>query len=97
MNLNMKTSAGATEAEIWNRAIRPEIGDLSPAAARELLRLHLADNDAKRVQELSGKANAGSLKSDEEQELDYYLNVGRALEFLKAKARLSLREASAAA
>ena len=51
-------SVSATEAEIWNRAIRPEIGDLSPAAARELLRLHMADDDAERVRELSGKANA---------------------------------------
>ncbi|MDA1274251.1 MAG: hypothetical protein O2960_09390 [Verrucomicrobia bacterium] len=88
----MKASAGATETEIWNRAIRPEVGDLSPAAARELLRLHLAKDDSERVHELSGKANAGSLNADEAQELDYYLNVGRALEFLKAKARLSLRE-----
>ena len=62
-----------------------------------MLRLHLADDDALRVQELSCKANAGSLKADEEQELDYYLNVGRTLEFLKAKARLSLRESSAPA
>jgi hypothetical protein len=91
----MNANAGATETEIWGRTIRPEIGDLSPAAARELLRLHLAEDDAKRVEELSGKANAGSLKADEEQELDYYLNVGRALEFLKAKARLSLRESPA--
>ena len=90
----MKATAGATEAEIWSRTIRPEIGDLSPAAARELLRLRLADIDAERVRELSGKANAGTLSSDEEQVLDYYLNVGRALEFLKAKARLSLRESS---
>ena len=88
---------GATETEIWNRAIRPEIGDLSPVAATELLRLHLADDDAVRVRELSGKANAGTLKADDEQELDYYLNVARALEFLKAKARLSLRDSAAPA
>jgi hypothetical protein len=93
----MRSSVEATETEIWSRTIRPEIGDLLPAAARELLRLHLADDDARRVRELSGKANAGSLNSDEEKELDYYLNVGRALEFLKAKARLSLRESSAPA
>ena len=93
----MNATAGATEAEIWGRTIRPEIGDLSPAAARELLRLRLADIDAKRVRELSGKANAGTLNADEEQVLDYYLNVGRALEFLKAKARLSLRESPAPA
>ena len=88
----MQTDATVSEAEIWGRTIRPETGDLSPAAARELLRLHLTDDDAGRVRELSGKANAGSLSAEEERELDYYLNVGRTLEFLKAKARLSLRE-----
>ena len=93
----MKASGAATETEIWGRTIRPEIGDLSPAAATELLRLQLADDDAERVRELSGKANAGSLNADEEKELDYYLNVGRALEFLKAKARLSLRDCTASA
>ena len=93
----MKASVGATETEIWARTIRPDIGDLSPAAARELLRLHLANHDAERVRELSGKANSGTLSEDEERELDYYLNVGRALEFLKAKARLSLRESAAPA
>ena len=55
------------------------------------------DDDAQRVRELSTKTNVGSLNGDEEKELDNYLNVGRALEFLKAKARLSLRESSAAA
>ncbi|MDA1274220.1 MAG: hypothetical protein O2960_09235 [Verrucomicrobia bacterium] len=85
-------SASATETEIWNRAIRTEVGDLSPTAARELLRLHLANDDAERVRELSSKANTGRLNADEAPELDYFLNVGRALEFLKAKSRLSLGE-----
>lgn len=92
----MKAASTGTEAEIWNRAIRPEVGDLSAAGARELLRLRLADDDVERVQELSGKANSSALTTEETQELDYYLNVGRALEFLKAKARLSLRESPAA-
>jgi hypothetical protein len=88
----MKASPEATESEIWNRTIRPEVGDLSPAAAQELLRLQLRDDDVQRAKELSAKANQGTLSHNEQQELDYYLNVGRALEFLKAKARLSLRE-----
>lgn len=87
-------STMVTEVEIWNRTIQPESGDLPVAAARELLRLHLAEADRRRVGELSAKANDGSLSADEAQELDYYLNVGRALEFIKAKARLSLREAA---
>jgi hypothetical protein len=93
----MSTTTAASEAEIWSRAIRPEVGDLQAAAARELLRLHVAEDDAERVRELSGKANAGILSPVETEELDHYLNVGRALEFLKAKARLSLRANAAAA
>jgi hypothetical protein len=82
----------ATEAEIWNRTICPEIGDLSPIAAREFLRCHLSGADAERVRGLSDKANAGTLSAEEENELDFFLNVARALEFLKAKARLSLQD-----
>jgi hypothetical protein len=82
----------ATEAEIWSRTIRPEIGDLSPVVAHEFLRWHLSDADGERVRDLSEKANAGTLNAEEENELDFYLNVARALEFLKSKARLSLRD-----
>jgi hypothetical protein len=90
----MGDSSVTTETEIWSRAIRPEIGDLSTEAAREWLRLCLSDADTERVRELSSKANAGTLTIDEDRELEKYLNVGRALEFLKAKARLSLPDAA---
>ena len=86
-------NATVTEVEIWSRAIQPESGNLP--AAREWLRLRLADEDQQRVRELSSKANTGNLSGEEAQQLDYYLNVGRALEFLKAKARLSLRDTAA--
>lgn len=81
-----------TEAEIWSRAIRPDVGDMTGAAARELLRLHLTEADTNRVSDLSARANLGTLSPAEAEELDHYLNVGRALEYLKAKARLSLRD-----
>lgn len=93
----MSATTASSEAEIWSRAIRPEIADLPAGAARELLRLRLSEGDVERVKELSRKANAGNLTGQEIQELDHYLSVGRALEFLKAKARLSLREIGAAA
>lgn len=87
----MVAEPSVTEAEIWNRTIRPGEGDLSPEAAREWLRLQLSETDVERVRELSSKANSGQLTVTEERELENYLNVGRTLEFLKAKARLSLR------
>ena len=87
----MAAEPAVTEAEIWSRMIHPGEGDLSPEAAREWLRLQLPEADVERVHELSGKANNGQLTGTEERELENYLNVGRTLEFLKAKARLSLR------
>jgi hypothetical protein len=62
--------------------------------AREWLRLQLSEADTDRVRELSSKANAGTLPADEDRELEQYLNVGRTLECLKAKARLPLRDAA---
>jgi hypothetical protein len=88
----MSAVNAATDREVWERTIRPEVADLSAGAARELLRLRLSEADVTRVRELSEKANAGALSAQEAEEIDYYLSVGRALEFLKAKARLSLRD-----
>jgi hypothetical protein len=92
MVCGMSAESAATEAEIWSRTIRPAEGDLSPDAAREWLRLRISDADAERVRELSEKAHVGQLTATEGSELDNYLNVGRTLEFLKAKARLSLHK-----
>lgn len=87
----VSASTTKTEAEIWRRTIRPEVGDLAPEEARVLLRWSLSPADRDRVRDLSGKASEGLLTPDESDELDSYLTVGSALEFLKAKARLSLR------
>ena len=90
----MSTRVAATEAEIWRRAIQPDVGDLPADAARALLRLKIAEDDLERIRNLSDKVGTDSLSEDESRELDHYLNVGRTLEFIKAKARLSLRDAS---
>jgi hypothetical protein len=91
----MSEAGPITEAEIWGRAIRPDVGDLSLEAARELLRLRLSDHDVQRVNELSARANAGTISAAESVELDHSLNVGRTLEFIKAKDRISLHDGAA--
>lgn len=87
----MNATTTAIEVEIWRRTIRPDSGDMAPEEARVVLRWALSPGDRERVQELSGKANEGLLNEEESAELDSYLAVGSALEFLKAKARRSLR------
>jgi hypothetical protein len=93
----MSATPAETETEIWNRTIQPENGNLPLAAARAWLELKLSPGDRERINELSANAREGTLTAAEEQELDNYLNVGRALELLKAKARCSLERTAAPA
>ena len=76
---------------IWQRTIGSKRSRLDPAAARVLLRLKFSQSDLQRADELAAKARADSLTALEERELEDYRAVGTALEFLKSKARLSLK------
>jgi hypothetical protein len=82
---------------IWKRAIQPEVRSFSPAEARALMRLKLSLRDLDRADELAAKARAGGLSPEEERELDDYVAIGSALEFLKSKARSSQKRARPAA
>lgn len=81
-------------AAIRHRAIQPKKSDLDPAAARALLRLRFSRADLDRADELAAKASAGALTPAEERELEDYRTIGTALEFLKSKARLSLKHSA---
>jgi hypothetical protein len=81
------------EAAILGRLIRPERDDLSPDAARSILKLDFEDDDRVRMHELAVKAQHGTLTATEEAELVSYRGVGRLLELMRSKARLSLKRA----
>lgn len=89
--------SGGAAVGIWKRTIEPETGTLSAAEAGALLRLRLSVPDLDRADVLAAKAQVGQLTASEERELEDYLAVGSALEFLKSKARRSLRQAETAA
>ena len=76
---------------IWERTVEPKRSNLTPAAARALLRLNLSKADLNRADQLAVKARAGRLAAREKRELEDYRTVGTALEFLKSKARLCLK------
>jgi hypothetical protein len=81
------------EAAILGRLIRPEQDELSPDAARSILRLDFDTQDRARMHELALKAQQGSLTAADEAELASYRGVGRLLELLRSKARRSLKRA----
>jgi hypothetical protein len=88
----MAPSLARTDTAILARAIDPSQGNLTEAAARSILDIHLTDSDCKRRDELADKARQGTLSPEDLSELDNYRHVGRILEMMKAKARVSLKK-----
>ncbi len=83
----------SVESAVLERLIRPQLADMTPEAARAVLKLRLDDRDRDRVHELSTKAQGGTLTVAEEAELDFYRHLGRVIEYLWSKARQSLKTA----
>src|SRR5271155_5368477 len=88
-----QTRVPANEAAIVGRLIKPDRGDFSPDAARELLSLQFGPEDQTRMRELSLKAQDGTLTVVEQAEVENYRRVGYWLGVLWSKARLSLKRA----
>ena len=77
-------------AAIWQRVIEFN-GDLSPSAARALLRLRFSERDHALLDELSAKARAEALTPDEQMQLDTFERLGCLLDILHSKARRVLK------
>jgi hypothetical protein len=82
-----------TEAAILGRVLEAENGNLSREVAESWLKLKLPAADQRRLCELSSKAKENTLRPEEETLLENYLHVGRLVDLMKSKARLSLRNA----
>jgi hypothetical protein len=91
------TSTGGNESAILSRLIRPERDDLSPEAARSLLKLEFDEQDRARMHALTVQAQSGSLTPGELSELESYRRVGHLLDLMRSKARRSLQGTSSAA
>jgi hypothetical protein len=88
-NINVTSN----EAAIVGRLIKPDHGDFSPEAARELLSIQFGEDDQAKMRELSLKAQDGTLSPVEQGEMENYRRVGYWLGILWSKARLSLKRA----
>jgi hypothetical protein len=87
-----RTTISSSEAAILTRVIQPDRHDLSLAAARVILKFQFNTDDRQRMHQLALKNQSGKLSSTEQRELDGYLRVGRLLDLLAVKARLSLNK-----
>jgi hypothetical protein len=79
-----------------NRATRQPViqfeGNLSPGAARSLLKFSFSPRDHERMAELSAKARAGKLTSQEQVEIDTFERLGCVLDILHSQARRTLKK-----
>jgi hypothetical protein len=89
------TATPYSEVAILNRLIRPERNDLSVTAARAILKIDFEQSDRDRMRELSRKAREGTLKPEEQEEINCYERLGHLLALLHSKARLSLKKHTA--
>jgi hypothetical protein len=80
-----------SEAAIFSRLIASEEGDLPEEAARSMLSWVFDERDQTRMKELLHLNQEGRLSADEESQLERYRRVGRMLDLIHSKARLSLR------
>ena len=79
-----------SEVGILSRVLDAQNGNLSREAARSWLALSLPDADKARLQDLSSRAKEEALSADEATLLENYLHVGRLIDLMQSKARLSL-------
>jgi hypothetical protein len=79
-----------TEADVWLHILHPD-RKLSPRTARVLLELSFPDSEKERMRELSAKARAGTLTTDEDRQMDDFERAGAILSVLKSRARQVLR------
>ena len=68
-----------------------EEGDLSRSVAEYLLSVRFGEHDVARMNQLSETAQQGKLTTDEQAELDSYLQVSNLLAIMQSKGRRSLK------
>ena len=86
-----RTEKANNEVAIWSRVLEADKPTLSAAAARAFLALDFSPTDRERMRSLLGKAKAGTLTADEQDEINTYERVGHILNLLQAKVRRSFR------
>ena len=88
----MASPSAPTDAAILGRFVRPEENNLSPTAARAILKLEFDALDRVRMHELAVKNQEGRMSPEERAELDSYIKVGDLLAILQSKARKVLKK-----
>lgn len=85
------TATQSFEADLLRRVVEPQRAGWSREAAEAILNLGFSDTDRDRATELAEKSGTGLMTQDEQREMEGFRHVGRFLELIKSRARLSLK------
>jgi len=92
----MTISTPSHEAELLRRVVDPQRAGWSRDAAEAILALSFPSSDQERASELAQKASADTLTAEEQREMEDYRHVARLIELMHSRARLTLKNLSAA-
>jgi hypothetical protein len=85
------TFSPSLHADVMRRVFDLSGHGLTRPLAESILALDFPAADAGRINELNAKANDGTLTSDEEAELEAYVDVSDLLAYWQSKARQALQ------
>jgi len=92
----MVRSTTISDSDILEHVVSKVKGGFDPEAARAILELKFDSDATKRIRRLLQKNNRGTISAEERVTLEKFLRVGKFIDLLHAKARLSLKEAAKA-
>lgn len=88
---------GRIGTAMLERLAELEPAAFSPETARIFLQLGFSEAEQRRVDQLSEKAQQGSLTADEGRELDEFIHLANRLAIVQSKSRLALKRAGLSA
>jgi hypothetical protein len=88
----MSTTFNSTT--LFRRVIEPESGTLAPDVARYVRGLDFKADDHARFEDLSAKAQEGTLSTQEREELEGFVHIDSLLAIMRLKAERSLAHSS---
>jgi hypothetical protein len=89
------SSEPISEASLLGRIFERSSANFTPATAEYFLSIRFTDAEVSRMNELSDKAQFGSLSPAEHAELDSFIHVANFLALMQAKARRRLSSSAA--
>lgn len=86
----MRKTNPITDASILSDLVGLEPVDLTPEAARALLKLKFGPKSKRTMERLLRANSSGSISADDRLLLEKYLRIGKLVDLVQAKARVAL-------